>query len=151
MLSWAECNLLKTTGTDVILVNFVNGLVAAGAVTCTFPHQPVIFSLDTILMSNTSCFKALKKGVTKAERPPKYLFERWESGYALGILCACSQVHVSCFWTWVCDLLCFEVRRSQAESVLLAVRVRGCPIGHWVSVLPQHWSCWGHGCIELWW
>lgn len=26
------------------------------------------------------------------------------------ILWACSQVHVSCFWTWTCDLWAFEVR-----------------------------------------
>lgn len=62
-----------------------------------------------------------------------------------GILCACSQVHVSCLWTRVCDLRCFEVRRVQAEPVLLAARERHRPVGHWISVLPQHRSRWVTG------
>lgn len=62
-----------------------------------------------------------------------------------GILCACSQVHVSCLWTRVCDLPSFEVRQVQAESVLLAVRERHRSAGHWISVLPQHRSRWVTG------
>ncbi len=59
-----------------------------------------------------------------------------------GILCACSQFHVSCFlnrslWSW---MLWSETGLGWTGAAGRESE-RHHPIGHWISMLPQHCCC----------
>lgn len=97
--------------------------------------------------SNKQCQCSQKRCHHSRKTPPRYWFERWESGYAPGFfeVSLSFTYHVFEHESVISDALMwgrFRLRRC-------CWRECHCPIRHWITVLPQHQSCRVTGVVSF--